>query len=760
MENNLQQQIIALTLHINGLVQGVGFRPFIYRLAMEYNLNGWVVNRTDGVTIKVEGRAGIMGSFVEDIRYKAPAASRIEEITIDQDMPEGLHGFFILASQDMSDETSEISPDIAVCPDCIADMKSQPHRLNYPFINCTNCGPRFSIVKDFPYDRINTTMSPLVMCGKCNDEYTEIADRRFHAQPIACNDCGPQYTLHADGKITTGTDSIIKQIVHIIEAGGILAMKGIGGFHLMCNALDEKSVARLRELKKREGKPFAVMFRDVDALKEYADVSAIEREVLLSWKRPIVILNLKKRMPGGITLQLNTLGAFLPYMPLHHLLFEKLSIPCVVLTSGNLADEPIIINDDAALDTFSGITSGVLLYNREIYNRTDDSVVGIVNDRPMVIRRSRGFVPSPIRLNLDVDGILATGAELSNCFCMGRGNRAYLSQHIGDLKNHATFQFFEESQQRFKKMFRINLKTVAADMHPDYLSSGFASATGLEIYRIQHHHAHIAACMVENGIDEEVIGLAFDGTGYGDDGNTWGSEFMVCDLNEYKRRAHFSYMPMPGGDIAALEPWRMGLSLLYQAFEGNISGLDLPVIKALSPDKVSRVAEAIARNINCPLTSGTGRLFDAVAAITGICMHSRYHAEAPMRLESIVQKGITDIYPYEMNKSISFTPMIRSICDDIHSGVPSGIISARFHNTLTDASVTMVEKIAGDTGIRKVALSGGSFQNRVLLESMVNRLMQLGFTVVCHSEVPCNDGGIALGQLAIAARKRKNNLIM
>jgi hydrogenase maturation protein HypF len=754
LEHSLHHQIIALTVHINGLVQGVGFRPFIYRLAKEHHLNGWVVNRTDGVTIKVEGLSGRMARFIEDIRYKAPVAAQIEEIRVDQDMPEGLEGFFILASQDMSDETSEICPDIAVCPECLADMKTQPHRKNYSFTNCTNCGPRFSIIKDFPYDRSNTTMAPFAMCENCSEEYSSIADRRFHAQPVACNNCGPQYSMHTGSEILTTTDAIINRIIKLIESGGVIALKGMGGFHLMCNALDEKAVDRLREIKKREGKPFAVMFRDVEAVREFAEVSAIEAEALLSWKRPVVLLNAIYPLSAGITLQLNTLGAFLPYMPIHHLIFEKLAISCLVLTSGNIADEPIIISNETALETFTDLTDGIVIYNRDIYNRTDDSVVRIANEKPLLIRRSRGFAPAPVRLSFDVDGVLAVGAELSNSFCIGKGNRAYMSQHIGDLKNHETFLFFEEAQSRFKQMFRITLNTVAADLHPDYLSTRFAVNSGLNLIQVQHHHAHIASCMVENGIDEQVIGVAFDGTGYGSDGNIWGSEFMVCDLYDFERHASFEYMAMPGGDKASHEPWRMGLSLLHQAFGDDIFQLDLPFIKGLKPDIVKQIVESVRKGINCPLTCGAGRLFDAIAAITGICVHSHYHSEAPMRLESVIQAGITDYYDFTMNESISFLPAVRSICEDIRSGISPGIISAKFHNTIVEATLKMVEKISHECGLQIVALSGGSFQNKYLLESLETGLTAGNYTVLTHSKVPCNDGGIALGQIAVAARRR------
>ena len=739
-------------------MQGVGFRPFVYRLAQQYGLHGWVVNGTEGVMLKVEGPATSMPFFVEDIRFKAPVVSQIEEISIDQDIPEGLQGFFILASQDLSIETSEISPDIAVCPECLADLKHQPHRLAYPFINCTNCGPRFSIIRDFPYDRAKTTMAPFEMCPKCSDEYSDIMNRRFHAQPVACNHCGPHYSMHRGRRVITDFQQILDHTGKMIETGQIVALKGSGGFHLMGNALDDKAVNRLRNLKKREGKPFAVMFRDIDNLKQYAVVSEEEETALLSWRRPIVVLKNNGLLASGVTLGLDTLGAFLPYMPIHYLLFEKLNIPAMVLTSGNIAEEPIIITNDAAIATFSDKVDAVITYNREIFNRNDDSVVRVIAGRERVQRRSRGYVPAPVKLAFDADGILAAGAELSNCFCLGKGNRAYLSQHIGDLKNQETYTFYEETQSRFQQLFRVKPTLVAADLHPDYLSTRFARKSGLETIWVQHHHAHIASCMAENGIDEPVIGLAFDGTGYGTDGHIWGSEFMVCDYIDFTRHTHFAYMPMPGGDRASEEPWRMGISLLWQAFGKEFSDLDLPLLQLIDRTKIRMVAEAIEKGINCPFSSGAGRLFDAIAAITGICVNARFHAEAPMRLESIVKPGIQETYNYILADAISFLPAVRQICTDLSGGMDIGIIAAKFHNTISEASLQAVKNIRTETGIQKVALSGGTFQNKYLFERLETILLKNNFAVLTHCKVPCNDGGIALGQLAVAARR--NNLKM
>ena len=741
-------------ISVTGLVQGVGFRPFVYHLASKYNLKGWVVNRTDGLSIRIEGRSSVIPSFMEDLKNLAPLVSRVEEIRIVKVKPEGLKDFVILASQDNSDETSEISPDIAVCPECLADMKMQPNRINFPFINCTHCGPRFTIITDFPYDRKKTTMSPFIMCDECREEYENNMDRRFHAQPVACNQCGPVYTLHTPDKVIHDLMEILEYVCSGIKKGCILAVKGTGGFHLMCDAQNEDAVSRLRKSKKREGKPFAVMFRDVESVKDFLPLSEAEEQSLVSWRRPIVILNAVNQPSYSISSGLNTMGVFLPYMPWHYLFFEKSGLPAIVLTSGNLAGEPIVIDNLKALDFMPEVADCVLTYNRDIYNRTDDSVVRIMEGRERIIRRSRGFVPAAVKMPLDVDGILATGAELSNSFCLGKGNRAYLSQYIGDLKNRETMDFFEESVAMFLKLFRTKPELVAADLHPDYLSTRYASSLGIELVHVQHHHAHIVSCMAENRLDEPVIGLAFDGTGYGDDGNTWGSEFLVCDYKGYTRRNHFAYMPMPGGDRAAEEPWRMGLSLLYQAFGDLLFDLDIPLIHSIDLNKARLITEAISKNINAPLSSGAGRLFDAVASITGICINSLFHAEAPMKLESAIRGDVRDFYDVDMSDGISFLPAIRQICTDLSHGISTGIISARFHNTVVEATFQEVKKISGETGINKIVLSGGTFQNKYLFESLETKLRKNNFVAFSHEKVPCNDGGLSLGQLVVAAAKR------
>jgi hydrogenase maturation protein HypF len=747
---------VALLIRVEGLVQGVGFRPFVYRLAKYHKISGWILNRNDAVMIKIEGEADRLPVFIEDLRDQAPVAAQIEEITVDNDFPENLQDFRILDSQDLSDETSEISPDIAVCADCLHDLKHQSHRLDYPFINCTNCGPRFTIIRDFPYDRGKTTMSDFGMCEQCATEYSNILDRRFHAQPIACSNCGPRYTLNYGGHKEENFTAILSKASRLVDEGRIIAVKGLGGFHLMCDAHNDNAVTRLRNIKKHEGKPFAVMFRDLSSLQEYAEVSPKETLILTSWKRPIILLKSIKEMAQGVCRELNTIGAFLPYMPFHYLLFSKLSTSALVLTSGNLAEEPIVIENDKALAVFNSKTDAVLTYNREIFNRTDDSVVRLIAGKERIIRRSRGYVPSPVKLALNVDGILATGAELSNCFCIGKGNQAIMSQHIGDLKNAETYEFYTETIERFKSMYRFTPSLFAADMHPDYLSSRYAQGQGLRVITVQHHHAHIAACMAEYGLDEPVIGVCFDGTGFGTDGHSWGSEFMVAGIEGFQRYLHFDYLPLPGGDKATKEPWRTGISLLYKAYGKELSDLDIPFIQNLDKKLVANVTEALEKKINTPLSSGCGRLFDGIAAITCLCTHALFHAEAPMRLESVIAEGITDRYDVEINKTLRFENTIQQITRDIAHKIPVPVIAARFHNSIIWSIFEGVSRISHETGIRKVVLTGGTFQNKYLAEKVMALLTDNDFDVYLAGKIPCNDGGIALGQLLVAARQREN----
>ncbi|MCB0823794.1 MAG: carbamoyltransferase HypF [Bacteroidales bacterium] len=749
-----KELVLAKRIHIKGLVQGVGFRPFIYRLANEHNLTGWVENRNDGVIILVEGEAEQISNFIDNIRPKSPPASNIQHIQVSDEEANGFSDFVIVKSENKSEQITDVSPDIAVCDDCLNDYKTQAHRIDYPFINCTNCGPRFSIIKDLPYDREKTTMEPFVMCDTCREEYENVLDRRFHAQPVACATCGPQYELVIENERFKDFDHIIDKVTELIKEGQIVAIKGIGGFQLACDAQNEEAVNLLRQRKFREGKPFAVMFADINAVKEFTVMYSAEKEALESWRRPIVIMRQKKKLAAAVSNGFHTIGAMLPYMPFHHLLFEKLNLPALVMTSGNISDEPIVIDNNVAEEMLSQIADAVLIYNREIYNRTDDSVAMVVNDKERIIRRSRGYSPEPVNLDLDVDGIVAAGAELVNCFCIGKGNQAILSQHIGDLKNLETLEFYEESYHRFVKLFRVKPEIFAHDLHPDYLSTRFAKDMRLKLVGVQHHHAHVASCMAEHNLDEKVIGVSLDGTGYGTDGHIWGSEIFICDLAGYERFNHFEYVPLPGGDRVTKEPWRTGLSYLYMVYGAELWNLDLPFVKNLDKAKCDYILEAIDKKINSPQSCSAGRLFDAVAAIMNICTITQFHAEAPMRLEDLASGTVEAAYPFEFGESISFQPTIRDIVQDMQDGVSTTEISARFHNTVMNAIFAVVSLARTQRDISKVALTGGTFQNRYLLSRLEKLLESVGFEVYTQNRIPANDGGIALGQLAIAAKLR------
>lgn len=746
-------------IHVRGLVQGVGFRPFIFRLATHLQVKGWVINGNDGVRIHAEGPEEFLDSFILRIREEAPPASSVREITVNDAEFIGLTDFSISKSLDSSGEITEISPDIAVCKDCLEDLEHQPHRINYPFINCTNCGPRFTIIRDLPYDREMTTMSAFEMCPVCQKEYTDIFDRRFHAQPVACNTCGPTYQLKAEGHIYNDFSQVLAISSRLFSEGRILAIKGLGGFHLACDALQETAVGELRRRKGREGKPFAVMFSSLESAREYLEINDAEAQELLSWHRPIVILNNRKdgkSLADSVSNGFGTTGAMLPYMPLHHMLLRQLDTPAIVLTSGNISDEPIVIDDTLAVESLSGIADAFISYNREIFNRTDDSVVMVADGHGRLIRRSRGYVPSPVTLDLSTEGIFAAGAELVNCFCVGRGNQAILSQHIGDLKNLETLDFYAESFQRFRQMFRISPTLVVTDLHPDYLSTRFAeefaAAGELPVIRVQHHHAHIASCMAEHNLDEEVIGISMDGVGLGTDGNIWGFEVMKASLEGFERLAHLDYVPQPGGDLATGEPWRMAVSFIEKYAPGQCEYASLPFFQEAGEEKIDLVRRAMKLGINSPLTSSAGRLFDAVAALTGVCTKSSFHAEAPMRLENLVDTGHRDYYEINVGSLIHPGMMIHRILEDLSEKIPVPVISARFHRALVNAIVKSALFSRDHSGLTTVVLSGGVFQNRFLLTNALRELKNFGFRVYTQRLVPSNDGGLALGQLAVAAK--------
>ncbi len=771
----------TLQITVSGLIQGVGFRPFVYRTALRQGLKGWVQNTNENVRIRISGDPLNIEHFLHALITEAPAAASVQEIFSEEFSKEEFTEFSILESHDVSEDITEISPDIAVCSECLEDIERKGNRYNYSFVNCTNCGPRFTIIRDLPYDRAKTTMSEFAMCPDCKKEYEAVSDRRFHAQPTACAGCGPHYEMYKGSlRMSTEVNSIVEQFAQCMDTAGIAAVKGLGGMHLACDAFSENAISRLRELKNREGKPFAVMFRDPETARKYAEVNAAEEASLLSWRRPIVLLERKPGtnppLAGNLNPGLNLLGIMLPYMPFHYQMFSKLKTPAIVLTSGNFSSEPILIDNETALEQFSACTDMVILHNRDIFNRTDDSVVRIIGGKERILRRSRGYVPSPVRTGLETEGIIAFGAELSNCFCVGKGRKAFLSQHIGDLKGLETTLFYEQTIERFIKLFRVKPTLLAADLHPDYISTRMAGGFGkVNVIGIQHHHAHIASCMAEHKLDEKVIGVAFDGTGLGDDDKTWGSEFLVCDLKDYSRISHFEYLPLPGGDSASEEPWRMAVSWLYKVYGEGFTNMHLPVLRQSAPEDVNMLTGMIDRRINSPLTSGAGRFFDAVASILGLCQVAAFPAQGPMLLEALTRQGCNETYkwsavienkpginpasssagPANLPGVIQLDETLKGIVEDIGLGAENSIIASKFHNTITSIIFETVNAIRRREGLNKVVLSGGVFQNKYLLERTESLLSKNDFEVFFHAAVPTNDGGIALGQLAVAAKRRE-----
>ncbi len=752
----------SLQVTVTGLVQGVGFRPFIYRIATKSGLTGWVQNTNENVKILVTGLSENIDSFLVSLKDETPQAALIDKISTLEIATEYFSSFNIESSHDVSDKITEISPDIAVCEDCLQDMDRPGSRLDYAFVNCTNCGPRFTIIQDLPYDRAKTTMKSFSMCPDCHSEYENVMDRRFHAQPTACSICGPEYELFTGGnRISTNIDFIVGRVSQCIENGEVVLIKGLGGMHLACDAFNETAVKKLRDLKNREGKPFAVMYRNIESVKLYAEVNTQEEQSLISWRRPIVLLekmigNGRPVLAESLNAGLNLLGIMLPYMPFHYLLFRHLKTSAIVLTSGNFSSEPILIDNELALQQFSSLVDVVVLHNRDIYNRTDDSVVRIIDDKERIFRRSRGYVPTPVRTALNTEGIMAFGAELTNCFCVGRGQKAFLSQHIGDLQGMETTLFYENTINQFMKLFRIKPSLLAVDMHPEYISTKTGLNYGdIPLVKVQHHHAHIAACMAEHYLDEKVIGVALDGTGYGTDGNIWGGEFLICDLNDFDRITHFDYIPLPGGDMAAEEPWRMAVSFLYKVYGADFLSFEFSFFKQIDNEKIRMIIQMIDKNINCPLTSGAGRLFDCVASLLDLVQVASFQAEGPMHLEAIVRHDCDESYSYAAGATIEFDKTIRGIVEDIHLGIDKATISTKFHNTIISVIFESVKTIRLNEGINKVVLSGGVFQNKYLLEGTTAILLRNNFEVYSHATVPTNDGGIALGQLAVASKRRE-----
>ncbi len=752
---------IRLRLHIQGIVQGVGFRPFVYQLAQRFRLAGYVTNTSEGVELEIEGRLQDAEAFLSDLQNNPPPLARITALQVLSVPPVEESSFAIRESTVGDERTALISPDIATCEDCLRELRDpNDRRFGYPFINCTHCGPRYTILRDIPYDRPNTTMTSFVMCERCAAEYRSPADRRFHAQPNACPTCGPRLTLcNEEGRPLLISDPI-EEAARLLKGGWVLAVKGLGGVHLAVDATQEEAVRRLRSRKHREEKPLALMVKDLDALSAFAIVGEEEKQALTSRERPIVLLAKKEPHPiaPSVAPRNRYFGVMLPYTPLHHLLLDQ-GFLALVMTSGNLSEEPICRENEEAFRRLRGIADFFLVHNREIHQRSDDSIVQKVSGRMRLIRRSRGYVPMPIFLKEPVSSILACGAELKNTICLTKGNQAFLSQHIGDLENLETLEFFDQTIKHLKQILKIEPEIIAYDLHPDYLSTRYAlEQKGVRLVGIQHHFAHMVGVMAEHGLQEKVIGLSLDGTGFGTDGRIWGGEVLVGDLASFERKGHFSYLPMPGGARAIREPWRMAVSYLYRAYGEDLFQLDLPFLRTLDQNLLADLLRMIQKEINCPLTSSCGRLFDGVAALCGLKQRVAFEGQAAMELEMVQVKDRLEPYPWAITPEgnlylMPIAPIIRGVVEDLTREKPVEIISRRFHLTLVQLFTGICRMIREETGLTKVALGGGVFQNRVLLAEMEESLARAGFQVYSKSLVPCNDGGIALGQ-AVAAHYR------
>jgi hydrogenase maturation protein HypF len=785
-------QLSARYIHIMGVVQGVGFRPFVYNLAKELELSGWVLNSSSGVEIEALGPLQTLEAFAERLKSEAPPLARIERVTVteiavaDVTLPDP-DGFAIRHSKAQPGEFQPISPDITICDDCLRELfDPDDRRHRYPFINCTNCGPRFTIIKDIPYDRPKTTMAPFKMCGDCQREYDDPANRRFHAQPNACPVCGPSVWLvpsrasnvriRGEAIENRTSDEALTATRELLKSGAIVAVKGLGGFHLACDATNDEAVKELRERKGRVDKPFALMAFDVETVERFCTVNDDERELLTSRERPIVLL--RERPDSSISSFVapgnRHLGVMLPYTPLHYVLLERTDgFPAaLVMTSGNYSEEPIATGNEEAQTRLGRLADAFLLHDRQIHARCDDSVTRIFQGKELPIRRSRGYAPYPIHLPFSARQVLAVGGELKNTFCLTRDQYAFLSQHIGDMENYETLSFFEETVRQLARTFRVEPEIVAHDMHPGYLSTRWAQRVAQSeshgfsadcLVAVQHHHAQVASCLAEHGLTGErpVIGVAFDGTGYGTDGAIWGGEFLIMDYASFRRAAHLKYVPLPGGDAAIRRPYRIALAHLWAA--GMAWDEDLPPVAAASPAERRVMTQQLERGVNTVPTSSSGRLFDAVSALAGIRQEINYEAQAAIELENLVESGENGAYTFDLMLSatrdtpdamqIDSAPVIHDVVGDVRADIPSTVIAAKFHNGMAAMIRDVCVRLRKENDLDEVALSGGVFQNLALLGRAVPLLRGAGFTVYTHHLVPPNDGGLSLGQAVIAAAK-------
>lgn len=756
-------------ISITGRVQGVGFRPAVYRIATELKLSGFVYNDTSGVTIELQGQAEKIKTFLSRIRSvpDKPSLAHIETCEI-LDIPviENESNFIIQASNSFGAPMSQVTADSAICSDCLNEMHDhRDFRFNYPFINCTNCGPRYSIIKNIPYDRPNTTMSVFKMCDRCAAQYKDVNDRRFHAQPVACAICGPKIWLtDSAGKIIeTQTDKVIEKTASLLLEGKIVAIKGLGGFHLAVDALNNTAVKRLREKKKRDHKPFALMTDTIDKIKKYAIVNESAERILKSPQSPIVLLPKKQEsiIAEDAAKGVVTLGFMLCYTPLHFLIFEQ-GIEVLVMTSGNISDEPLICKNEAALEKLGSVADAFLMHDRDIFRQVDDSIIHLIEDEPVLVRRSRGYVPTPIIMkNNCIKDIFAAGADLKNTFCFAKGNQLICSEHIGDLEDAEVYHHYINSIGHLAGLFEVKPEVVVCDLHPGYFSTQYAHTIKAEkLIHVQHHWAHVASVLAEHKISEPVIGLVCDGTGYGTDGKIWGCECLIASLEKFDRFGHLNYFQLPGADKASKEAIRPVLSLLKKAYDNSFSLERFDwLIDKIEPDKnkMQIILEQIDKGINCIETSSLGRVFDAVAAIIGLGDYNYFDAQLPMELEAAAAPDIEEKYDLSVifkKGELIFDPSltIQHIVSEVRNNIDIGIISAKFHNTLAAALLEMANYARKSTNIKTVALSGGVFCNRYLLVRTIKLLDKNGFKVLFNRLVPSNDGGISLGQAAIAKR--------
>ena len=756
----------SIHIHIDGVVQGVGFRPYIYRLARRHRLSGWVRNSSAGVEVAAEGAADAIGAFVDAIPRELPPQAAIDSLAVADAAPAGCGGFSILESSSQPGVT-RISPDIAVCGDCLRELADPgDRRRGYPFINCTNCGPRFSIIEGTPYDRPMTSMRAFAMCPECRREYDDPADRRFHAQPNACPACGPAVSFRdRDGGELSRAGPALAQAAEALLQGRIVAIKGIGGYHLACDAHSPGAVARLRERKRRPDKPLAVMCPDLEAARGLCLATPQEERLLASAPAPIVLLRSRRALPDEVAPQNLYLGVMLPSAPLHHALFRELrqrrpGLAALVMTSGNAQDQPVIGDDGQALAQLAGVADAFLTHDREVVNRCDDSIAmawdgAAAGGGYQIIRHARGYAPDPIRLPVALPPTLAVGAQMKNCFALAAGDRAFVSQHIGEADNLGTMDFFEEMVAKYRRWFGITPRVIVHDRHPDYLTTRWACQQTEAGHRaVQHHRAHILSVLADNLVDEPVIGVAFDGTGYGDDGTIWGGEFFVTDPRAEHglgRAGHIECLPLPGGEAAIRKPYRIAAAYCRRLLGEIPAGL----FDSVPEGELQVVALQAETGANTVMTSSMGRLFDAASALLGIRRTSTFEAQAAMALEQACRPGEQGSYPFSIvGGVVGLGPLWSQLAADRLAGVPPAVCAARFHNTVIDFTAAMCDNLKLRTGIRRAALSGGVFQNRLLLRTLSARLEQRGFTVHVNRQVPSNDGGIALGQLLAAAENR------